>query len=244
LLTLKGHTEPIWCLCELNNGNIASGSVDKTIKIWNTQNKSCIFTIKGHTQTVWCIIPLKSGDFLSGSADGTVKIWNHEDKMCKATFYGLYNYGWPYNIIESKYGHLITWTWDTSIRIWNINIEDGQTATLEGHSHNVRCVVELKNGDLVSGSDDETIKLWNIKSKTCSYTLKLEAGVISLIALKNNELVSGSRDKLIKIWNMKSKVCLATLIGHEYDLLCFIKSNNEDELYGSDYHGIRIWKRF
>jgi WD40 repeat protein len=244
LHTLKGHTEPIWCLCELNNGNIASGSVDKTIKIWNTQNKSCIFTIKGHSQTVWCIIPLKSGDFLSGSADGTVKIWNHEDKICKATFYGLYNYGWPYNIIESKYGHLITWTWDTSIRIWNINIEDGQTATLEGHSHNVRCVVELKNGDLVSGSDDETIKLWNIKSKTCSYTLKLEAGVISLIALKNNELVSGSRDKLIKIWNMKSKVCLATLIGHEYDLLCFIKSNNEDELYGSDYHGIRIWKRF
>ena len=32
--TLQGHTNTVWSLAVLNNGNIVSGSNDKTIRIW------------------------------------------------------------------------------------------------------------------------------------------------------------------------------------------------------------------
>ena len=43
LKTLKGHTNAISNLAELNNGYLASGSWDNTIRIWNLQTKSSSF---------------------------------------------------------------------------------------------------------------------------------------------------------------------------------------------------------
>jgi WD40 repeat protein len=39
----------VLCLLLLSNGQLASGSGDKTIKIWNTVTGDCIKTLEGHT---------------------------------------------------------------------------------------------------------------------------------------------------------------------------------------------------
>ena len=36
-LTFKGHTYGIYSVSQLKDGNIISGSVDNTIKIWNNK---------------------------------------------------------------------------------------------------------------------------------------------------------------------------------------------------------------
>ena len=36
---LCGHSKRIWCLCTMPNGDLVSGSSDKSIKIWNCKNK-------------------------------------------------------------------------------------------------------------------------------------------------------------------------------------------------------------
>ena len=33
-MTIEGHTTPVYSLCQLENGKVLSGSVDKSIKIW------------------------------------------------------------------------------------------------------------------------------------------------------------------------------------------------------------------
>ena len=33
-MTIEGHTKPVYSLCQLENGKVLSGSVDKSIKIW------------------------------------------------------------------------------------------------------------------------------------------------------------------------------------------------------------------
>ena len=74
--TLKGHTSAVFCLVVLPNGQLASGSFDKTIKIWDTNTGKEIRTLKGHTNSVYCLVVLPNGQLASGSRDQTIKIWD------------------------------------------------------------------------------------------------------------------------------------------------------------------------
>ena len=52
MLTLNGHTDLVRALAVLNNGDLASGSADTTIKVWNATSEKLKRTIKGHTSWV------------------------------------------------------------------------------------------------------------------------------------------------------------------------------------------------
>jgi len=66
---------------------LASGSLDKTVKLWNVQSGDCVRTLEGHSSGV--ISVAWSGDsqtLASGSHDKTVKLWNVQTGDCIATF--------------------------------------------------------------------------------------------------------------------------------------------------------------
>jgi WD40 repeat protein len=77
--TLKGHYADISSLIELSNGNLASGSWDHLIKIWDGNNGQHLKTIiTGYTSDVSSLVELKKSGYLvsgSGYGDGTIKIW-------------------------------------------------------------------------------------------------------------------------------------------------------------------------
>ena len=74
ITTLTGHTDSVFCLIQLRNGYLVSGSSDKTIKIWNIETRACIQTLTDHTDWVYDLLELKNGNIVSGSRDGTIKI--------------------------------------------------------------------------------------------------------------------------------------------------------------------------
>ena len=62
----------------LNTKLIASGSDDKTIKIWNYESGECISTLSGHTGLVTTLVYIPGLNFIvSGSFNKTIKIWNY-----------------------------------------------------------------------------------------------------------------------------------------------------------------------
>ena len=73
--TLTGHARYILSLVYLPDGLLASGSDDKTIKIWNIETGMCIKTLEGHEEWVRSLVYLPGGLLASGSADKTIKIW-------------------------------------------------------------------------------------------------------------------------------------------------------------------------
>ena len=58
-------------------GNVITGSVDKTVRMWDIRSGECSQILQGHIDTVCCVhLHRKSGYLLTGSADHTVRIWD------------------------------------------------------------------------------------------------------------------------------------------------------------------------
>ena len=69
----NAHDGSILSIKNLPNGNLISGSRDKSIKIWH--NNFCIFDVTSHSDSVRCLELLPNKSMASGSADGSIKIW-------------------------------------------------------------------------------------------------------------------------------------------------------------------------
>ena len=56
---------------------IATGSFDKTCKLWNAQTGQCYFTYRGHTSEIVCLsFNPQSTLIATGSMDATAKLWD------------------------------------------------------------------------------------------------------------------------------------------------------------------------
>ena len=71
--TLAGHTHYVQSVCEVG-GMLASGSLDKTVKLWDVRSGTCVKTLAGHTYAVYSVCEV-GGMLASASWDNTVKLW-------------------------------------------------------------------------------------------------------------------------------------------------------------------------
>src|SRR5438876_3907563 len=89
-LTLRGHSGWISSLAYSPDGKrLASGSADKTVKIWTIPSGEETATLRGHTDYVSSVAISPDGKLLAtGSFDKTVKFWQLATNEEKATLRG------------------------------------------------------------------------------------------------------------------------------------------------------------
>ncbi|KAK3946803.1 WD40-repeat-containing domain protein [Pseudoneurospora amorphoporcata] len=90
LQTLEGHSDVVGSVAFSPDGQrLASGSGDRTIKIWDVASGSCLQTLEGHSDLVGSVAFSPDGQRLaSGSADKTIKIWDPASGSCLQTLEG------------------------------------------------------------------------------------------------------------------------------------------------------------
>ena len=71
---LLGHASGIRSVLLLPDGRLATGSDDKTIRMWDLASKACVAVLEGHITTV-CALTVYRGQLVSGSADGQITVW-------------------------------------------------------------------------------------------------------------------------------------------------------------------------
>ncbi|MEG5056289.1 AAA-like domain-containing protein [Microcoleus sp. A2-C5] len=190
---------------------IASGSVDKTIKLWGRDGTE-VATLKGHQAIVRSVKFSPDGQLIaSGSDDGTVKLWQQDGTLLK-TFQGHSAGIWL--VAFSPDGQTIaSASVDTTVKLWQ---KDGSLLkTLQGHTAGVSSVAFSPDGETIaSASGDKTVKLWH-KNGTLLRTLQGHTAVVSSVAFSpdGQTIASASGDKTIKLWN-KNGTLLRTFQGH------------------------------
>jgi len=77
LLTLEGHTAPVWSAAYSPAGDrIVTASDDETARVWDTATGAHLLTLAGHTDFVRSAAYSPAGDrSVTASWDGTVRVW-------------------------------------------------------------------------------------------------------------------------------------------------------------------------
>ena len=88
--TLSGHSSSVNAIALTPDGkNVISGSLDKTIKIWDLVTGQEKFTLEGHSDSVNAIaVTPDAKTLISRSGDNTIKIWDIATAKEIATFTG------------------------------------------------------------------------------------------------------------------------------------------------------------
>ena len=95
----------------MTNGDLVSGSCDRTLKIW--RDGQCVNTLMGHTSWILSLILLPNGDLASGSSDD-IKIWRNG--QCLKTLNG--HFGRVTALVVLSNENLVSGSGYETIKIW------------------------------------------------------------------------------------------------------------------------------
>ncbi len=87
----KGHTAGVTCLdLSANKKLMASGSLDKTVIVWDVATGAVVKKFEGHTWKINSVHFSKDGKYVvSACNDGETRVWNVETGNCVAIFKGI-----------------------------------------------------------------------------------------------------------------------------------------------------------
>jgi WD40 repeat protein len=206
--TLESHSNHVTAIAFSPDGNLASASFDRTVKLWSTSG-ALIKTLEGHEDWVMAVSFSPDGRLASASFDKTVKLWSTSGALLRT----LKSHSKCVNAVAfSPDGRLASASNDQTVKLWSTS--GTLIKTLESHKSYVNAIAFSPNGRLASASFDKTVKLWST-SGALIRTLESHSKCVNAIAFSpDGRLASASNDQTIKLWESDSGALLQTLEGH------------------------------
>jgi WD40 repeat protein len=199
--------------------SVATGSWDKTVRLFDVSTGAMRRSFMGHTGEVASVAFSPDGRHLvSGGYDKTVRIWNIDSGQEEAVLSG-HPVAEVNSVAFDPTGERVLAGSTTSdrgwIRIWNA-AGNGSGAVLQHTGLLTSVAFSADNGRIAVGSEDGSIQIWDPHTFKRIFTLKGHEGPVRTVAFdpRGGRLVSGSADKSIRIWDLASGKVLATLAGH------------------------------
>ncbi|TBU62177.1 WD40 repeat-like protein [Dichomitus squalens] len=141
--TCKGHKRGVWCVRFGRAERVlATGSGDKTVKLWNLDDFTCVKTFEGHTNSVLRVDFINAGmQIVSSASDGLVKLWNVRDETCAATMDNHEDKVWAL-AVSSDESTIVSGAADSVVTFWQDCTEEEQ---LEKETQRAQLVEKEQN---------------------------------------------------------------------------------------------------
>ncbi|KAM0435324.1 hypothetical protein ACHAPT_003418 [Fusarium lateritium] len=179
---LRGHKRGVWSVqfspAQLpaiqgedgpvtGKGVVLTGSGDKTIKLWNLANYTCIRTFEGHSNSVlkvaWLNMPSsqdqskKRVQFTSAGGDGLVKVWDANSGEAECTLDNHEDRVWAV-AVHPENNTIVSGSGDSTVTFWKDTSPETQAAASQAALKMIEQEQELEN-HIHAGSFREAITL-------------------------------------------------------------------------------------
>jgi RNA polymerase sigma factor (sigma-70 family) len=235
------------------DGNVlASGSYDKTIRLWDVQKQEALGSLEGIEENAECLAFSPDGNILASGGgriigederDMVIHLWDVAGKKQIGLLQGHADVTWF--LAFSPDGKLLASDGgDGAIRLWNVD-EQKQSGLLEGHTDRVVSAGFSPDGKtLASAGADKTVRLWNVNEQKQSGLLQGHTdAVISVVFSPDGKtLASASLDRAIRLWDMSVQKQVGLLQGHTDEIRSIAFSPDGETLASGSYgKTVLIW---
>lgn len=160
---LEGHDSAVQALAYSTAGNLlASGSGDRTVKLWNPSTYGLVRTYRGHGDAVTALAVAPDGRVLaSAGLDGAIRLWSSSSNRTYRVLRG--HRGRITSLAFSPDGQLLASAGDDGVvKLWEFR--RGRSArSLHGHAGEVRSVSFAPDSRrLASAGSDGIVRLWEV----------------------------------------------------------------------------------
>lgn len=241
----NGHEKNLCALAIGLDGNLYSGSADRTIKVWSTQDGALLRTLTGHTDWVRTLAVGPEGNIYSGADDGYVRVWDGTTNELVGSIF----VGGEINAVVAN----DTWLYTCSgrhIQVWD-RASGRQETTMTNdmaESYITAWSLALDHDKLYAGYSDGTICVWSASQFKRLSTLMPEWNdsgpkrndTVFVLALgPNGSLLSGLESGLIRVWvdGKERKV----LRGHTSGVRSLVVGPSGTVISGSQDKTICVW---
>jgi len=205
--SVLSHTSQVASVSFSPDGKfLASGSWDKTIKLWEIPSGKLLKTFKGDSLNTYSLSFSPDGKLLASCSDNVVKLWKIPSGNLAAALKG---HSKPvYSVSFSPDGKLLaSGSGDKTVRLWDIQTGE-LLKTLDNNFNEVTCVSFSRDGKLfASGCNNDTVKIRDIPSGNLLKELKAESyeEIISFsFSPDSTALTACSNKNTIRIWEITS----------------------------------------
>jgi len=243
---LTEHERWITCLAFSPDGTrLATGSDDKTARIWDTSTGESLAVLNGHEGLVSGLAFSPDGTRLATGLLKTVCIWDANTGESLAVLKG-HRYEIYCLALSPDGTRLATGSQDQTARIWDTSTGES-LAVLKGHEGigDIRVLAFSPDGTrLATGANwDKTVRIWDARTGESLAVLNGHEGSISGLAFSpdGTRLATGSGGH-VRIWDASTWESLAVLKGHEGSISGLAFSPDGTRLAtGSWDKTVRIW---
>ncbi|MBI3724084.1 serine/threonine protein kinase [bacterium] len=240
-VVLSGHDSNVNSLACSKDGEIVSGSDDRTVRIWRREASVPPRAIAGHEGCVLAVaLSPDEKTLASGGADGTVRLWE---------FPG----GAPLATLRTHKGEVNAVAWSPDGRFFasggsdfTIQLHDalGRPIKTFTDTEKVLGLAMSPNGAwIAAGTNDPAVRLWEVATGRCNQLQGHSAYVWSVAWSRDGLTVaSGSRDRTIRLWETQTGRPIATLRGHGDVVASLAFSPDGRRLASASWdHTVRLW---
>lgn len=261
--TLTDHNQAVTTLALTPDGKfLASGSFDKTLKLWSLKDGKLIDSIIAHEQALLSLAFTNShgGNYylITGSYDQTINFWTlNKDKnntfFLKNTHTLTNHTGSVHGLaIAPQNNILISGSYDQSVKQWDLTTGKLLCSSFDPLGAIYALALNQQRELIASAGADGSISLWKLGGGEVLGFLSGNVSSVESLAISpdGQTLAAGCVDGNIRLWNLTEDIFQAKIEplpnhlikAHSGQVTSLVFSNDSQDLFSSGADGkVKIW---